>query len=69
MTTGQASSPTNEHREAPMSDDPPERIYEPADRLRRRIYRMTFRNQILLFIGVGVAFGVLGFIYVLIMYR
>ena len=52
-----------------MSDDPPERIYEPADRLRRRIYRMTFRNQILLFIGVGVAFGVLGFIYVLIMSR
>ncbi len=50
-----------------MSDEPPERIYEPTDRLRRHIYRMSFRKQVALFIVLGLAFGILGFIYVLIM--
>ena len=50
-----------------MSKEPPERIHEPTDRLRRHIYRMSFPKQVALFIVLGLAFGILGFIYVLIM--
>ena len=48
-------------------EEPPERIYEPTDRLRRHIYRLPFHKQVTLFIVLGLAFGILGFIYVLIM--
>ena len=48
-------------------EEPPERIYEPTDRLRRHIYRLPFRKQVVLFLLLGLAFGILGFIYVVIM--
>ncbi len=50
-------------------EEPPERINEPTDRLRRHIYRMSFRKQVALFLVLGLAFGILGFIYVLIIVR
>ena len=49
-----------------MDKEPHERTREPTDALRRRIYRMSFRKQILLFIVLGLVAAFLLVIYAIV---
>lgn len=49
--------------------EPSDRTYEPTDRFRRHLYRLSFRNQIVVFVLMGLLVGILSLIYVLVMTR